>query len=320
MYATHFGLRQRPFPATPDSTTYYPATGHERALAQLQQGLADGEGVLLLTGEPGTGKTLVCHCLAERLGHDRPNVFLTHCHFANRAALLQAILFDLSLPYEGRSEQEMRLTLTDHLLRSYSAGKPTVLLVDEAHHLSADLLEELRLLGNVEARAGKALQIVLVGLPSLAERLAGPELPALRQRVVVRVRLEPLGPVEAADYLLHHLRLAGARPEAVIAPDALALLARSTVGVPRLLNQAAHQALRLATTADAGQVDCEAVLEALNLLGLETVEETESEPATEAAPVGIVELRPVASEDEATPETGDDNDPSCRLFVSPRMA
>ena len=135
-----------------------PATGHERALARLLQGLADGEGVLLLTGDPGTGKTLLCHCLAERLGEERPTIFLTNSHFAHRAALFQALLFDLSLPYEGRGEQEMRLALTDHLLKTYAKGRSTVLLVDKAHHLSADLLEELRLLGNLEARAGKALR------------------------------------------------------------------------------------------------------------------------------------------------------------------
>ena len=333
MNATHFGLRQRPFPTTPDSAAYYPATCHERALAQLTQGLADGEGVLLLTGEPGTGKTLVCHCLAERQdmagrGEERQTVFLTNCHFASqcggeRAALFQAILFDLSLPYEGRDEQEMRLNLMDHLLKTYAAGQSTVLLIDEAHHLSADLLEELRLLGNLEARAGKALQIVLAGLPALAERLNGADLTALRQRLVVKARLEPLPLHEAADYVVHHLRAAGARPEDVLAPDALELLARSTRGVPRLLNQAAHQAFRLATEAGAGQVDVEAVLEALGVLGLEaletpTVETTTSEPAAEEAPGNDAELLPLTG--EATAVSPSDGDAACRLFVSPRLA
>src|SRR5205085_823465 len=122
-------------------------------------------------------------------------------------------------------------------LKSYGQGKPTVLLADEAHHLSADLLEELRLLGNLEARGGKALQVVLAGLPSLADQLKSPGLAALRQRLVTKVQLEPLPLHEAADYLLHHLRAAGARPDDVLAPDALGLLARSTLGVPRLLNQ-----------------------------------------------------------------------------------
>ncbi len=324
MYATQFGLRQRPFPATPDSAAYYPATSHERALARLSQGLADGEGVLLLTGEPGTGKTLLCHCLAERLGGERQTVFLTNCHFANRAALFQAILFDLSLPHEGRGEQDMRLTLTDHLLKTYAAGQATVLLVDEAHHLSADLLEELRLLGNLEAHAGKALQVVLVGLPSLADRLNEADLAALRQRLVVKVCLEPLPLHEAADYLLHHLRAAGARPEEVLAGDALELLARSTCGVPRLLNQAAHQAFRLATEADAGQVDVEAVMEALSILGLEALEAPSAETTAEEAPAALeeptahAELLPLAAEETNAPSK--EVDAACRLFVSPRLA
>ena len=324
MYATQFGLRQRPFPTTPDTTAYYPATTHERALARLLQGLSDDEGILLLTGEPGTGKTLLCHCLAERLGDERQLIFLTNCHFANRAALFQALLFDLSLPYDGRGEQEMRLALTDHLLNRYADGQATVLLIDEAQHLSTDLLEELRLLGNLEARAGKAVQIVLAGWPSLIERLGDPALAALRQRLVVKVQLEPLPLHEAADYLLHHLRAAGARAENVLAAEALELLARSTQGIPRLLNQAAHQAFRLATEADAGQVDVEAVLEALSVLGLEAIEAPAAdraveESASEETPANDAELLPLGVEQAAEASPGD-VDASCRLFVSPRLA
>ncbi len=156
MYQAHFGLRQRPFPATPDPARYYPATSHERAIARLLHGLTDGEGVAVLTARTGTGKTLLCHCLLERLGSDVNLVFLTNSHFGDRAGLLQAILYDLSLPYQDRGEQEMRLTLTDHLLRSYQEGQSTILILDEAQHLTPDLLEELRLLGNLEARSGKA--------------------------------------------------------------------------------------------------------------------------------------------------------------------
>jgi general secretion pathway protein A len=269
MYETHFGLRQRPFPATPDSICYYPATSHERALARLLGGLDDGEGVLLLTGAPGTGKTLLCHCLLERLGSDVCTSFLTNSHLPDRSSLLQAVLYDLSLPHEGRGEQEMRLALTDHLLKNFGAGRRTVLLLDEAQHLGPDLLEELRLLGNLEARSGKALQVVLLGQPALVDTLRRPELAALRQRLVVRPELEPLAVQEAADYLLHHLRAAGGRPELILADEALELLARSTQGVPRLLNQAAHRALALAAEAGAGQVDAEAAIEALAMLGLE---------------------------------------------------
>src|SRR5262249_52871575 len=153
---------------------------------------------------------------------------------------------DLSLPHEGRAEQEMRLALIDHLLKRYAGGSRTVVLIDEAQHLGVELLEELRMLGNLEGQAGKAVQVVLLGQPELLDSLGRPELASLRQRVAVRATLEPLGVEEAADYLLHHLRAAGARAEQVLVDEALELLARNTHGVPRLLNQAAHQALRLA--------------------------------------------------------------------------
>ena len=146
---------------------------------------------------------------------------MTNSHVGNRAGLLQAILFDLSLPYEGRGEQEMRLALTDHLLRGYEQGHGTILILDEAQHLTPDLLEELRLLGNLEARSGKALQVVLVGQPALLTTLRRPELAALWQRLTIRAEVEPLALQEAADYLLHHVRIAGGRPERLFADERL---------------------------------------------------------------------------------------------------
>ncbi|HEY7425597.1 MAG TPA: AAA family ATPase [Gemmataceae bacterium] len=321
MYETHFQLRQRPFPATPDPCRYYPATSHERAIARLLGGLDDGEGVLALTGAPGTGKTLLCHCLLERIGARTNIVFLTNSHAGSRAGLLQAILYDLSLPYEGRGEQEMRLALTDHLLRGYEQGRSTTLLLDESQHLTSDLLEELRLFGNLEARRGKAIQVVLVGQPALLETLRRPELTALRQRLAVRAEVEPLALQEAADYLLHHVRIAGGRPERLFADEALELLSRQTQGVPRLLNQAAHQALNLAAECGAAQVDAEAALEALALLGLS--EEVESagltplgndlltEHETEAGPHPSDGLN--EGEDAAVDE---EENASCRLMLA----
>src|SRR5262249_5885044 len=139
------------------------------------QAIADDEGLAVLTGAVGTGKTLLCHCLLERLGPQASTAFVTNSHLADRAGLFQAILYDLSLPYQGLSEQELRLALTDYLLQNYSGGRRTVILIDEVHHLTPDLLEELRLLGNLEARGGKAVQAVLVGQPALLETLRRPE-------------------------------------------------------------------------------------------------------------------------------------------------
>lgn len=280
MPETRFAFRRRPFPATPDTSCYYPATTHERALERLLQGLRQGEGVALLTGEPGTGKTLLCHCLLERLRPDTVTAFLVNSHLNSRFDLLQAILYDLSQPYEGRSEQELRLRLTEFLLHTFASGRRTVLLVDEAQHLAPDLLEELRLLGNLEAGLGKAVQILLVAQPALLHTLQRPELAALNQRLSVRVRLAPLPLEEAVDYLLHHFRLAGVPAEQVCSEEALEILARGSQGIPRLLNQAATQALLLAEAAGLEQVDAEVALEALTSLGLEN----DRLPAEESMP------------------------------------
>jgi type II secretory pathway predicted ATPase ExeA len=194
--------------------------------------------------------------------------------------LIQAILSDLSLPYVGRSEQEARLALTDFLLVNFCSGKKTVLVVDEAQHLGPDLLEELRLLGNLEARQGKAVQIVLSAQPTLFATLGREELSSLSQRLAIRAAIEPLNVTEAADYLVQRIRTAGGQPDDVLTEEARELLARGTRGIPRLLNQAAHEALTLAYTGEVKPADAEAALEALTLLGLEVPEDqTKSDTA-----------------------------------------
>jgi type II secretory pathway predicted ATPase ExeA len=316
MEAPYFGLRQRPFPTTPDSSVYYPATTHELALNRLLQGLREDEGLLLLTGEPGAGKTLLCHCLLERLEADRPSILLTNSRVRDRASLLQALLFDLSLPYEGRGEQDLRLALTQHLLDAFREGRKTVVVIDEAHHLSADLLEELRLLGNLESRSGKAVQIVLVGLPSILDTLGQPELTALVQRLAVQVVVEPLDIQEAADYLLHHIRVAGGRAEDVFSEDALKMLAEAGRGVPRLLNQVARQALALAGEGGAEQVDVEAALEVLARLGIETSVSLEEEPTLEMPVLALPEAEKEDLEPGVLPLSADDS--STHFFVAPK--
>jgi general secretion pathway protein A len=325
MYETRFGLRVKPFPATPDCACYYPATSHERALAHLLQAIQDNEGFGLLVAGPGMGKTLVCHCLLERLGANVLSAFLTNSHFSDRAALLQAILYDLCLPYEG-TEQALRLRLMDFLLNNYSDGKRTVLLVDEAQHLTADILEELRLLGNLESGQGKAFQVILAAQPGILETLDKPDLAAVAQRLAVRERLEPLGLDEAVDYIVHHLRAAGGRPQSIITEDALPLLARGARGIPRLINRALHQALKMADDADLSSVDTEVALEALGLVGLE-VEDIPAEgkdllpvpkvlepPRGESTP----EELPVIPLSEAALEIGASADEAaCRLFETP---
>src|ERR1700678_4438689 len=196
---TQRGLRRRPFSATPDTFSYYPASGAERALARLQEGLNNGEGLAALTAAPGLGKTLLGRMLIARLGVEGGRcATITNTHLPDRGALLQAILFDLGQPFQGLNEQEMRLALTAHLLDTLASAGPTLLLVDEAHHLGVDHLEELRMLSNLEADGSRALQVVLIGQPQLLDTLGRPELVALRQRLVLNVELEHLDGHEAA--------------------------------------------------------------------------------------------------------------------------
>jgi type II secretory pathway predicted ATPase ExeA len=320
MYAKDFGLCRRPFPPTPDRTLYYPATSHETALASLLRAVAEDEGFALLTGAPGTGKTLLCHCLFDRLGENTASAFLTNSHFPDRLSIVQAILFDFALEYEG-SEQVVRLRLTDFLLKNCASGRRAVVVVDEAHHLPPDLLEELRLLGNLEAEHGKAFQVILVGQDGLLETLARPEMASCNQRLAVRARLEPMGIEEGVDYLMHHIRLAGGRPEAVFDETALEILARGSGGVPRLLNQTAHQALSLAHEAEMNRVDAEAALEALAVLGFENAPmdaDTEAGGDTEEETRGEL-LEPVALGQVPVIHSADD-EAAVRLFESPRPA
>lgn len=283
MDLTRFGLKRRPFPPTPDTSFYYPATLHEAALAALARGLSDDESFELLTGDAGMGKTLLGYTLLERMGANVANAFLTNSHFADRSALLQAILYDLGLPYDDGTEQTLRLRLTDHLLKTCAADRRTILIIDEAHHLDADLLEELRLLANLEAGGGKALQVVLLAQPCLLATLAQPGLESLQQRCTVRASLGALQVEEAYDYMLHHLRLAGGKPEKIFDEAALEAIARGTHGIPRCLNQAAHQALVLADEGELANVDAEAALEALTMIGM-APSESEAEGEGEAHP------------------------------------
>jgi general secretion pathway protein A len=330
MYETRFGLRERPFRPGPSVERYYPSTTHERALNELLQAIQNDEGLALLTGDPGTGKTVVCLCLLERICKEHVTAFITHCPQPKRMDLLQAVLYDLSLPYQGQTEEELRLALLDFAIKNYQAGKRTVLIFDEAQHLSPELLEELRLLTNLDGSRGKAIQIVLAADVSILQRLERPEMALFNQRLGVRARLEPLGIHESADYLAHSLRAAASSNRSIISDEAIDILARGARGIPRLLNRATDRALELAGAADADQVDVEAAMEALALLGLgedeESVTESESANGEEADAMGGAEPQTAAApawagkpkNETKTPDLAKELSRARRLFAAPR--
>ena len=269
MYEARFGLKRRPFSPMPDSSLYYPSTVHEAALAPLLGAVRDDEGMAVLAGEPGTGKTLLGQILLERIAGCE-NAFLAHSQFADRRGLLQTILFDLGLAHDDDvTEQTLRLRLIDHALKTAGSGKRLICVVDEAHHLTPDMLEELRLLGNLEA-GRKAFQVILLAQMPILDTLKQPKMASLNQRLAVRMVLPALTAEDSHDYLRHQIKVVGGRPESVFDEEALDILARGSRGIPRLLNQSAYQALQLADVGDLKRVDAECAAEALQRLGLES--------------------------------------------------
>jgi type II secretory pathway predicted ATPase ExeA len=274
-----FGLGRRPFRPAPDPDLYFPAAAHEAAAAALRAGFDAADGIALLDGGPGTGKTLVALRLLDALAPDAAPVFVPSARFARPAELHQAILFDLGKPYQGLGETELRLAVTEHLLGVLAARRRLVLVLDEAHHLGPDVLEEVRLLDNFDARGTKAAFTVLVGLPDLRTRLTAPPLAAVAQRVCCRPRLDPLGREESAAYLRHGIERCGGRPDEAATDEAIELLAAHSGGVPRVLNQLATAAFAVAAEAGQGCVDAEAAYEALTRAGVAV-----DEPAGAAGP------------------------------------
>lgn len=274
---SHVGLTRRPFRPAADPAAYFAAPPHEAAAAALDAAFARRDPLVLLDGDPGTGKTLVARRWLSRLPTAVPRAVLPTIHAARPADLLQAILFDLNLPYQGLGEQELRLAVTAQLLAAADGGLPTVVLIDEAQHLTAAALEELRLLANLDTAAGAAAVAVLVAAPALREALGRPGYAAVAQRISARPRLEPLSVDQSAAYLRHQIEAAGGDASDIFDAEAIDVLARACGGVPRVLNQAAATAAELAE----GSIDCEAVLEALARLGLEPP----GEPAEPARPV-----------------------------------
>ncbi|MFO0935322.1 MAG: AAA family ATPase [Gemmataceae bacterium] len=279
-----FGLSQRPFRSTPDTEAYYAAAGHEAALADLREAYEHGDDGALLTGDAGMGKTLLAHRFLDWLPDETRRMLLPSAKYAKPADLHQAILFDLGQPWQGRSEQEMRLAVTEHFLGELAADHRTAIVIDEAQHLSADAIEELRLLANVAKPTGRATFVLLAGLPTLRDRLETPWLAAAAQRFRTRAQLEPLSERETMAYLWHQLEACGSRdPERLLNEESAEMIADLSRGVPRLINHLAATSLSLSAAAEGTEVDLEAVLEAGERLGLHPAHEDEADsPASPA--------------------------------------
>ncbi len=247
--------QHRPFASHPRVDRYFPAAAIEDARSRLTRAIERGDGPGLVVGSPGSGKSLLLQALAAQY-HDRFDVVLLVCsQICTRRALLQAILFELGLPYNRRDEGELRLALMDQLLSDEQNPDGLLLLVDEAQALSPALLEELRMITNLVRGGMPRVRLVLAGAASLEETFTAPELETFSQRLAARCYLGPWGHDETIQYVRAQLAASGAEPDAVFATDAWEAIVEATDGVPRLVNQLCDRALMAADAEQRPQVD-----------------------------------------------------------------
>ena len=243
MYTEHFGIDETPFSLVPDPHYLYMSEGHREALAHLLYGVKGNGGFVLLTGEVGTGKTTVCRCLLEQLP-EQVDIALILNPKVTALELLASICDELHISYDqdNKSIKAAVDQISDYLLTAHAAGRKTVLIIDEAQNLAPPVLEQIRLLTNLETNKCKLLQIIMLGQPELLDKLRRSDLRQLAQRITARYHLGPLAKEEIASYVKHRLTVAGLDTR-LFSPACLKQVAKLTGGVPRLINVICDRAL-----------------------------------------------------------------------------
>lgn len=263
MYESQFSLKRRPFAATPDPKCFLSSGLIQAALDELVVCVEQGQGVAIVSAPAGTGKTLLCERLQLELEPKFRVVFLRHASFMTRRALLQSILAELDHAYRRQDEQELRLELVPAIRALNPAREALVLICDEAHMLSEDLLEELRILSDLAVNGRPLVRLVLVGQPALEETLASPGLEALNQRIRAHVCLESFDRAGSLDYIDYRITWAGGRTSEIFTPESLDLICHVSEGVPRCINQLCDHSLLLAYVAEQIPVEVGTIREAL---------------------------------------------------------
>ncbi len=242
MYLDYYGLTEPPFDITPNPRFLFYSAKHREAFNHLLYGIRERKGFVQLTGEVGAGKTTLCRAMLEQLdGHFATALILNPVMSPDE--LMKAIAMEYGLPVNGLDRLDTIGVINQFLLQQVERGEDTVLIIDEAQDLTDELLEQVRLLSNLETDNRKLLQIVLMGQPELRDRLNNPRLRQLRQRITVRYHLPPLNRYEVNNYIQHRLEVAGAKGAPYFTQPALWRVFRYSQGIPRLLNAICDKAL-----------------------------------------------------------------------------
>jgi type II secretory pathway predicted ATPase ExeA/phage tail protein X len=268
LFVDYYGLREQPFGVTPDPKFLYLGEGHREALAALFYEIESGRGFSALAAEPGMGKTSLLMRLLENMQESARTAFLFQTDGGSRE-FLHALLHDLGIAPRGMDLAATHEALNETLLGELNAGRRVIVVIDEAQNLSEKTLESVRLLSNFETPEAKLMHIVLAGQPKLSEKLAKPSLTQLRQRVSNVIQLKPFRSDETTEYIKHRLRTAGLRGQVPFSSDALLLIARSSKGIPRNINNICFQALSLGFATQAQAIGIDIIREVLADLEIE---------------------------------------------------
>ncbi|MCK5382344.1 MAG: AAA family ATPase [Gammaproteobacteria bacterium] len=274
MYLEYFKLTERPFSITPDPRFLYMSARHREALAHLLYGLGEGGGFVQLTGEVGTGKTTICRCLLEQVP-ENVDIALVLNPKVTSTELIATVCDELGIEYPAGDTSIKSLTdvLNRYLLDAYARGRRTVLILDEAQNLSADVLEQVRLLTNLETSTQKLLQIVLIGQPELRSLLAREDMRQLSQRVTARYHLDPISREEAGAYIKHRLQICGTT-QTLFSKRSVDRIQQLSGGIPRLINVLCDRSMLGAYVEGKAQVDPKVVKKAAR----EVLAEAEKKP------------------------------------------
>jgi len=242
VYLDYYGLTELPFDITPNPRFLFYSAKHREAYNHLLYGIRERKGFVQLTGEVGAGKTTLCRAFLEQLGDNYSTALILN-PVLNADELMKAIAIEFGLDVRGMDRLDTVAAINNFLLWNVEQGKDAVLIIDEAQNLTEELLEQVRLLSNLETDNRKLLQIVLMGQPELRDRLNSPNLRQLRQRITVRYHLSPLRQSEINDYIQHRLQVSGSRGVPRFTKPALWRIHHYTGGIPRLVNAVCDKAL-----------------------------------------------------------------------------
>ena len=267
MYCKFYGLKERPFNVTADPTFFFSSQKHQEAYSHLFYGVTQRKGIIVLTGEIGTGKTTLCRFFMSQLEAKFKTAFILNPYFSP-TQLLEAIVNDYGIKAENKTKLGLVGSLNEFLITQSDAGNNVVLIIDEAQNLKPLHLEQIRLLSNLETQKHKLIQIILVGQPELNRILNLYKLRQLQQRIMVRYHITPLDKNEIRNYIEHRIKSAGVEQKIYFSEEAVDVILDFSAGVPRLINIICDRALLAGFVADTRYIGTEIINKCAEELGV----------------------------------------------------